>query len=592
MTDNRRILLGATVADDGGVYFRLWSDKANRAAVVLYDDDGWEIWEEPLSVDPEQPHYFGAYLDRASVGSLYRFKLDGKVVGDPYARCFPFGPRGPARVIAPLKPRLHPKRAIDLTRGEVIYELHVGTFTAEGTFTGVRERLPHLQDLGVTVLELLPIAAFPGERGWGYDGVGLFAPFIGYGTSAELSELIDAAHAHGMSVMLDVVYNHLGPECNVLPSYSDLYFHPERKNPWGCAPAFEGVPFRRLVVDSARHWLEEVGFDGLRIDAAHELEPGGEPHILLEVARIAAACSPAAVLVAEDDRNDPEQLATHGVSAVWSDDFHHSLHVLLTGEKDGYYEGYEGTLAELATIINRNQLYEGQIFPPSKRARGKPAAGVDRHRFVYSLQNHDQVGNRALGERISALTDPARLRAATLLLLFLPATPMLFMGQEWGSRSPFLYFADHAEPLASEITKGRRAEFAHFAAFAKDPDAVPDPQKPETFAKSRLSWEEVQEPEAAALLAFHRAALKLRRDDPVLKNSNVSAHVRGDVLWVERRSEQGVRVLLLNLENAVVPLGRLELPRDARVLLSSEEAPQSGADGTLAALSAAIFAFA
>jgi len=591
MTDNLRTLLGATVAADGGVHFRLWSDKAKRAAVVLYDDDGWEVWEEPLSADPEHPHYFAVYLERASVDSLYRFKLDGEVVGDPYARCFPFGPRGPARVVEPLKPRLYPKRAIDLANGEVIYEMHVGTFTAEGTFSSARERLPHLQDLGVTVIELMPIAAFPGERGWGYDGVGLFAPFIGYGTLGELSAFIEAAHAHAMSVMLDVVYNHLGPDCNVLPRYSDLYFHPERKNPWGCAPAFEGVPFRRLVVDSARHWLEEVGFDGLRIDAAHELEPGGDPHILLEVAAIAEACTPPGVLIAEDDRNDPQQLAKHGVSAVWSDDFHHSLHVLLTGEKDGYYEGYEGTLTELATIINRNQLYEGQVFPPSKLARGKPAAGVDRHRFVYSLQNHDQVGNRALGERISALTDTARLRATTLLLLFLPATPLLFMGQEWGARAPFLYFTDHAEPLATEITKGRRAEFAHFAAFAKDPAAVPDPQEPQTFTKSRLDWEELKESDPAALLAFHRAALKLRRDDAVLHNSDVSAQVRGDVLWVERRSEQGTRVLLLNLGDAAVPLARLELPPGSRLLLASHDGAVSEKEDLLAA-GAAIFALA
>ena len=582
--------MGATLDPQGGVHFTLWSDKAAHAAVVLYDADGWEIWEEPLTRDSAQLHVFSTFLDRARLGSMYKFKLDGESVSDPFARSFPFGPRGPAEVLAPLTPREQSKRAIDLARGEVIYELHVGTFTTEGTFESATQRLQHLQELGITVIELMPLASFPGDRGWGYDGVGLFAPFARYGTLQQLCAFLDAAHARDMGVILDVVYNHLGPEGNVLPRYSDLYFHPERQNPWGAAPHFEGVPFRRLVIESARYWLQEVGFDGLRIDAAHQLEPGGDPHILSEIAKIATALTPRAVLIAEDDRNDPESLARHGVSALWSDDFHHSLHVLLTAEKDGYYDGYSGTLPELANIINRNQLYEGQVFPATGKPRGKPAVDVPRERFVYTLQNHDQVGNRALGERITRLTDLERVRAATLLLLFLPATPLLFMGQEWGAESPFLYFTDYAEPLASEVTQGRRAEFAHFAAFASNPEAVPDPQGSEAFVHSQLRWEELELPEHAALLRLHRDALRLRREDRVLQHSNVCAAVHGEALWVERRGNEGSRLLIVNFSDSELQPDFAH--RTAQLLLSSALEPGAtlGSPVALAARSAAIFA--
>ncbi len=354
------------------------------------------------------------------------------------------------------------KRAIEFERGEVFYELHVGTFSAEGTFAAATARLPQLAELGITVVELMPIAAFAGTRGWGYDGVALMAPFAPYGTVQELSALIDAAHACGLSVVLDVVYNHLGPDGNYLPAFSDAYFDSGRDNPWGKAPALEKAAFRRLVLDSARYWLSDVGFDGLRIDATHQLEPGGDPHILRELSAVAKACSPPAVLIAEDDRNHPAALFELGIDAVWSDDFHHSIHVLLTSERDGYYAAYEGYLAELARVIERGQLYEGQVSPVTGRPCGKPSADVARYRLIYALQNHDQVGNRARGERLHRLCSVSRVKAVTLLLLFVPATPMLFMGQEIATDSAFLYFADHAGELGEAVTKGRRAEFAHF----------------------------------------------------------------------------------------------------------------------------------
>lgn len=566
--------LGAVTDPKGGVHFRLWTDKGTRAAVVLFDDDGGPTWEEPMALDPNEPHVFNLFLERAEVGSLYKLKLDGELLSDPCARCLPYGPHGPARVVGPRKPAAYPKRRVQFDRGEVIYELHVGAFTPEGTFAAAQGRLAHLKDLGVTVIELMPIASFPGERGWGYDGVAMFAPFAGYGSTAELAELIDAVHREGMSIVLDVVFNHLGPDGNPLPNFSDRYFHPERKNPWGAAPAFEDTPFRRLILDCARYWLHEVGFDGLRLDAVHELEPGGDPHILKELAAVARSCSPPAVLIAEDDRNDPEMTLGHGADAVWSDDFHHSLHVLLTGERDGYYAAYEGTLAELSRIILRGQLYEGQLFSPTGAARGKPALNVPRQRLVYSLQNHDQVGNRAQGERLSSLVGPTQLRSALLLLAFLPATPMFFMGEEWGVATPFLYFTDHAEPLGSAVTEGRRAEFAHFSAFSGGTASVPDPQAADSFERSRLPANLETGEAAGQLRAFYRELLTLRRHINESGALTLDSGVVGDVLWVARRVPGTTRgwLCLFNAGEAV------ELdsvagcsPQNARAMLSSSE---------------------
>jgi maltooligosyltrehalose trehalohydrolase len=559
--------LGAWVVDHG-TQFALWSDRAEQVCVVLFDPDGTIIWQEPMFAIAGDPDLFCASASQARSGSLYKFMLDGVLVGDPYARCLPFGPNGPAQVPAKLRARRHPKRQIDFATGEVIYELHVGTFTPEGTFASAAERLKHVRELGATVLEVMPLATFPGAHGWGYDGVGLFAPFRGYGTPEELNAFIDAAHGCGLAVVLDVVFNHLGPDGNHLPAYSEQYFHATRTNSWGAAPELEAPPFRNLVVSCARHWLEEYGFDGLRLDATHELEPGGAPHIVREIAAIAAEQSPPAVLIAEDNRNDPGALFAMGVDAVWSDDFHHSLHVLLTREKSGYYAAYEGTLAELARTIERCQLHEGQPYGLAQQRRGQSAFGVERHRLIYALQNHDQVGNRALGERLDGLVDPRLARAAALLLLFLPASPMLFMGQEWAASTPFLYFTDHVEPLGSEVTQGRLAEFAHFADSGL---AMPDPQAPATFERCKLSWEELALPKHAQVYQLYREALKLRREDEVLLNGEVSVGVEGSLLWILRSSARGRRLLVLNLGDAVEAENVAQFSAaHCRLLLSSD----------------------
>jgi maltooligosyltrehalose trehalohydrolase len=403
-----------------------------------------------------------------------------------------------------------------------------------------------------------------------------------------LTAFIDAAHGRGLSVVLDVVYNHLGPDGNYLPAFSDSYFDSGRDNPWGKAPALEKAAFRRLVLESARYWLQDVGFDGLRIDAAHELEPGGDPHILRELSAIAKACSPPAVLTAEDDRNDPAALFELGVDAIWSDDLHHSIHVLLTSERDGYYSAYQGDLAELVRVIERGHLYEGQIFPLTGRPRGTPLGGVPRHRLIYSLQNHDQVGNRAHGERLHLLCNCAQLKAATLLLLFLPGTPMLFMGQEIATDSPFLYFADHAGELGEAITRGRRAEFAHFAAFREgESNVVPDPQAEESFLRSKVNHDVDG---AEAMREFHRLALALRREDAVLRGPcELRAGVEGTVLWVLQHNAAGRRLLLLNIGDPVTLQGvGSHALTGAQVLLSTAPVLHDGDGINLAAECCAI----
>lgn len=588
MTQNKR--LGAW-ADATGTRFAVWSDRNSDVSIRWYNVHSGAQADLPLVPGEDEPHCFEGFVPGLPPGSAYEVFVGGARAVDPYARSLPQGVHGAAEVAASLRQRVAPKRRIDLDAGEVLYELHIGTFTEQGTFASAAERFPDLIELGVTVIEVMPVAAFAGSHGWGYDGVALFAPFARYGTLQDLSSFVDAAHAAGLSVVLDVVYNHLGPDGNYLGVFSDNYFHHERHNPWGRAPDLEKRAFRQLVLENARYWLEDLGLDGLRIDAAHELEPGGEPHILLELAEIAQNCSPPAVLIAEDDRNDPGALLAFGLDAVWSDDFHHAVHVLLTGERDGYYGSYAGDAHELIRVIEQGQLYEGQVFPTSGRTRGKPSAAVPRSRFIYALQNHDQVGNRARGERLHRLCDPERLHAATLLWLFLPATPMFFMGQEWAAEAPFLYFADHAGELGAAVTAGRRAEFAHFSAFTREASELPDPQALETFASSKLPWQ-ARSAFSAATFELHRQALKLRRDDEALRGPRqLRAGRTGNLLWVSSQHAEGQRLLLLNFadEHASVATIADVQPGAASLLLSSVPQVHDGQSFQLHARSGVIF---
>ena len=567
--------------DARGTTFVVLATRAKTAEVRLFDEGGAPLRTAPLQ--QKTGGCFVAQLGDVREGALYKFVLDGDEVPDPYARFLPFGVHGPARVIAPSEEA--PLREPPPLHRWTIYELHVGAFSREGTFRGAIAHLDDLVDLGVTAIELLPIAAFAGERGWGYDGVALYAPHAPYGAPDDLRALVRAAHERGLAVILDAVYNHFGPAGNYLGRYAPEYFTSKVKTPWGDSPSYGWLPMRRLVLDNVRYWLDEFGFDGLRLDATHEIHDESDPHLLREITRLAEARGRR--VFCEDERNEPDVVRVLGADGVWADDFHHQLHVLLTGERDGYYGAYEPTVHALAENITKGWTYCGQPYPPWKdRPRGKSAGGLGREHLVTCIQNHDQVGNRAMGARLSTLVSFDAYCVATMLSLFLPTTPLLFMGQEWAASTPFLYFSDHGGELGTAISNGRREEFRSFAAFA-DPNVrakIPDPEARSTFEASRLRWDERDEREHARVLNLHRTMLRLRKVDPVLSTASTDIEARviaGDLLEVTRREAAGERRLVVNFGKSA---RAFTAPERASVLASSGRGP----DGSLPAESAVL----
>ena len=498
---------------------RVWAPRADRVEVELLDE-GRHV--RMLATDRG---VFRLPLDQ--VRGRYQLRLDGEAVPDPWAPDVE-GVLGPCRrddaAFAWTDARF---RAVPLADA-IVYELHVGTFTEGGTFDAAIARLPYLAELGVTHLELMPVATFSGERGWGYDGAALFAPHRAYGGPAGLRRLVDAAHHHGLAVLLDVVYNHLGPIGNFLDRLGP-FFRADRPTPWGPAVNLDGAgsdEVRRFFIDNALHWLRRYHLDGLRLDAVHALSDASALPFLEElataVARLGEALGRSLVLVAESDLNDPRLVRApahggFGLDAQWSDDFHHALHVALTGERVGYYADFaEAPITMLGRALTRGWVYGGDRSAYRGHRHGRPLGDLPRTRLLGYAQNHDQIGNRARGERLSQLVGPARLRAAATLVLTAPYVPLLFMGEEWGASTPFLYFTDHRDPaVAAATSAGRRAELAAFGWHADD---VPDPQDPQTFLRSRLRFEERTRPPHAALLEHVRRLIALRRAEPALRD--------------------------------------------------------------------------
>ncbi len=540
--------------DARGTTFVVLTTTAERAFVRLFDDRQRPI--RTVALTRQDAMRFVGRLEDVKEGAFYKFVLDGDEVPDPYARFLPFGVHGPARVLAPR--REEPLSAQLPAHRWSIYELHVGTFSAEGTFRGVVERLDALVDLGVTAIELLPLAAFNGARGWGYDGVALYAPHAPYGEPDDLRALVRAAHARGLAVILDVVYNHFGPSGNYLSRYAPEYFTSDVQTPWGDAPSFEWEPLRQLVLGNVCYWLDELGFDALRLDATHAIHDASQPHILREITELAHARGRRVFF--EDERNEPAVVLELGADGVWADDFHHQIHALLTGERDGYYAAYEPTVRALAKSIREGWTFSGEPYAPWKnQPRGKPATGIEREQLVTCIQNHDQIGNRALGTRLSDHCSVDAFCAAAMLLLFVPTTPLLFMGQEWAATTPFLFFSDHGGELGANVSKGRREEFKSFAAFADAGvrERIPDPEAPATFAASRLRWEERDRSEHARVLDLHRTMLRLRQTDPVLsepcRDGGLEVRVIGEgAIEVVRRARGGERRLIANFGGAPV----------------------------------------
>jgi maltooligosyltrehalose trehalohydrolase len=537
---------------------RVWAPGAGRVEVALGErrlpmarrSGGW--WEADAAVE---------------AGSDYAFVLDGgEPLPDPRSPWQPRGVDGPSRAVDPAAfPWTDAGWRPPPLSAAVVYELHVGTFTPAGTFEAAIARLDHLVALGVTHVELMPVAEFSGARGWGYDGVDLYAPHHAYGGPEGLKRLVDACHARGLAVLLDVVYNHLGPAGNHLGRFGP-YFTDRHRTPWGDAVNLDdrgSDEVRRFLLENARTWLRDYHCDGLRIDAVHAIVDTSAIHFLEELAAetraLEAELGRPLALVAESDLNDPRivrspEAGGYGLDAQWNEDFHHALHALLTGERDGYYADF-GSLADLARALERGFVYDGRHSSYRERRHGRPAAGVSGHRFVGCLQNHDQVGNRALGERTSHLLAPARLRVGAALVLTAPFVPMLFQGEEWGASAPFLYFTDHADPaLATAVREGRRREHA---AFGRRPEDVPDPQDPRTFERSKLDWSEREREPHRSLLEWHRELIRLRRRLPALSDGRLE-RVRARFDEAERwlAVERGEVTIACNLAEIarVVPI--------------------------------------
>jgi maltooligosyltrehalose trehalohydrolase len=512
----------------GRTRFRLWAPRARRVEVRLLATRRHAERVLPLEppLDPTELGYFVGEHE-AAAGDRYLYRLDGAAERpDPASRSQPEGVHEPSQIVDPLAHAWHdaPWRGLPLER-LAIYELHVGTFSREGTFDGVIPGLDGLAELGMTAIELMPIAQFPGSRNWGYDGVFPYAVQASYGGPEGLRRLAGACHARGLALILDVVYNHLGPEGNYLAEFGP-YFSERHKTPWGAAINFDGPDsdeVRRFFIENALHWIREHHVDALRIDAIHGIVDTSADPFLAELAGAVHALGRElgrqVLVIAESDLNDPRvvrprELGGHGLDAQWSDDFHHALHALLTGERSGYYEDF-GRLDQLATAYRQGFVFTGQRSAHRRRRHGAPPDGIPGERFVVSIQNHDQVGNRALGERLCTLVPFESLKLAAGALLLAPFVPLLFMGEEYADPAPFLYFIDHSDPaLVEAVRLGRRAEFASFAWQAD----IPDPQSPETFERSRLDPSLATRGPHAALRSLYRELLTLRREHPALSH--------------------------------------------------------------------------
>lgn len=506
----------------GGTQFRLWAPGCDTVGLLLEVPGQEQSGILGMTARPEGWHELT--VPSVAAGTLYRFVLpDGLKVPDPASRFQPQDVHGPSEVIDPAAYEWTVPWTGRPWDEIVLYELHVGAFTPEGTFRAAIGKLDHLAALGVTGIEVMPVWDFPGKRNWGYDGVLPYAPDSSYGRPEDFKALVEAAHQRGIAVLLDVVYNHFGPDGNYLPVYAPKFFTERHHTPWGAAVNFDGehsAPVRDFVIENALYWLEEFDLDGLRFDAVHAIIDEGPKHLLDELSeRVRAASDRPVHLLLENEDNEPRRLTRQGrepvhYTAQWNDDLHHVLHVAATGEDSGYYADYcdgsgAGQTSLLATALAEGFAYQGQMMPYRGSARGEPAGYLPPGAFVAFIQNHDQVGNRAFGDRLGQNASPEAMRALAAVYLLLPQTPMIFMGEEWGAKQPFPFFCDFEGELADAVREGRRSEFARFPEF-QDPeqrDRIPDPLAESTFTSAKLDWSAVDQDH----LAHYTALLAARR---------------------------------------------------------------------------------
>jgi maltooligosyltrehalose trehalohydrolase len=567
--------LGALYLGDHRCRFRVWAPKAGSVEVELRG-------RTRVPLDPKEDGYWEGVVEDVGPATRYAYRLDGRDARpDPASRFQPDGVHGPSKVVDPAfdwSPEGGDWRGLAVP-GAIFYEIHVGTFTSEGTFDAAISQLDRLRDLGVTAVEIMPVAQFPGRRNWGYDGVLPFAVQNTYGGPGGLKRLVAACHARGLAVVLDVVYNHLGPEGNYLGEFGP-YFTDRYRTPWGLALNFDGPdcdPVRHYFIENALHWIAEYHIDGLRLDAVHAIADASERPFLQELGAAVHEQNAFALsfAIAESDLNTlfflrPAEQGGCGLDAQWTDDFHHSLHALLTGERSGYYRDF-GSLGQMAKAMAGGFVYTGQPSPFRRRRHGVPADEVEAFRHVVCIQNHDQVGNRMMGERIASLVSFESLKLAAGAVLLSPFLPLLFMGEEWGETAPFLYFVSHTdEDLVQAVREGRKEEFAHFAWQGE----TPDPQSEETFERSRIDPSLIEREPNARLYAFYKELIRLRKTHPALASLSKK----------EIEIEQQDPVLLMHRRELVAAFnfgeGVAELPVRGRTLLDSAEERWGGPGGS------------
>ena len=535
---------GATVTDLG-VTFRVWAPERRAVDVVLVNSNRDELESFPLERDAHSDGYFVGTIETVGAGSLYLYQLDDEAekYPDPASSFQPHGVFGPSQVVDHRQfewtdaswqgVRLH---------GQVLYELHIGVFTPEGTWRAAIDKLPLLHDVGITLIEVMPVAAFPGDFGWGYDGVFWYAPTQLYGSPEDFRAFVDRAHALGMGVILDVVYNHFGPAGNYTSKFSPYYASEKHHTEWGGAINYDAPhcgPVREFVAENAAYWIREFHIDGLRLDATQAIVDDSDDHIVAKLTRAAraAAGKRSIVVVSEDEKNRCHQVLPvdqggWATDALFNDDFHHTCRVAATGNNEAYYRDYTGSAQELLSAVRYGHLYQGQWNIRQGRSRGYPTRDIAACHFIHHLQNHDQVANSARGLRTHLLTSPGRHRALTALLLLGPETPMLFMGQEFGASNPFLYFADHDEELAELVHKGRTEfmlQFPRLKSLDRETDLT-HPAEIETFRKCKLDWSEWKAHEP--MVRLHRDLLRLRKKDPVIARQDRFA-IQGSLIGQE-----------------------------------------------------------
>lgn len=549
--------IGAEPLDDGRFRLRIWAPKFDSLSARVNGDD--------VALAAEPGGYHSEIVD-AKPGGRYGFRVGDRVLPDPASRYQPDGPHGLSAFVDARCFQWSDAgwRGVKL-EGQCLYEMHVGTFTSEGTWAAAAEKLPLLKDVGISVVEMMPVAEFPGRFGWGYDGVLLFAPTRLYGTPDDLRGFIDGAHALGIGVILDVVYNHFGPAGNYHLEYADTYFSDKYENEWGDPLNFDGpgaAGVRELIAENAAYWIREFHFDGLRLDATQQIFDSSREHIVAELTRRAreAAQGRDIIVVAENEPQHaqivrPLDKGGYGLDGIWNEDLHHTLHVALTGRAEAYYSDYTGSAEEIAACVKHGVLYQGQRSSWQKKPRGSPSWGIERSQRITVLENHDQVANSGFGKRLVEIADPALLRALTALMLLTPGTPMLFQGQEYGSTRPFLYFADHDGELGANVARGRCDFLAQFPSISLV--SLDDPREEATFRKCVLDWSERDRSER--MLALHRDLIALRRTDPVLKACDDVAldtavfHSTIILVRYSGEAETGDRLLAVNVGTDCAP---------------------------------------